>query len=232
MYVLEGAWNTGSVDGCQVLGESEDREVLQDKLGQIAESRAGEYVMGHVWRDECEEKGERHYEIRDDTGSWARFYVTEHYADISEALMGAISREMERINCIKDIRKYLRDLFERRGIEPWKYEYMEGNDDVISEILTLFQKMEDCNVPYNTTMDAAVGEVAKEIALDDGKLEYLWGKFGGVMIDDDECILEEFLAFASGTFREEIWHWFDSRYSKGVVGLMNGCALRCKSGGK
>ena len=52
------------------------------------------------------------------------------------------------------------------------------------------------------------------------------------MIDDDECILEEFLAIASGTFREEIWHWFDGRYSIGVAGLMNDCALRCKSGGK
>ena len=49
MYALEGAWNTGSVDGCQVLGIAEDKEVLQDILGLIAESQAGEYVMGHVW---------------------------------------------------------------------------------------------------------------------------------------------------------------------------------------
>lgn len=220
MYVLEGAWNTGSVDGCQVLGIAEDKEVLQDILGLIAESQAGEYVMGHVWDGISEERGERHYEIRDDTGSWAQFNVTEHNVNISETLMDAISREMEKVNHIKDIREYLRRRYESGDIEPWKYEYMKGNNYVIKEILTLFQKMEDCNIPYNSTMDAAVGEMEKKVTLDDGKLEYLWERFGGVMIDNNECILEEFVGFDAGTFREEVWHWFDERYSKGVAGLM------------
>lgn len=220
LYVLEGAWNTNSNDGCKVIGVAEDRENLQDKLELIAGSQAEEYVMGHVWDGISEERGERHYELRDDTGTWAKFYITEHYVDISEALMGAIVREMEKINCIKDIREYLRKLYKRGDIESWRYEYLEGNDNVIKDILMVFQKMEDCNIPYNATMDAAVGEVVKKITLDDGKLEYLWEKLGCVMIDDNECILEEFLGFTAGTFREEIWHWFDERYSKGVAGLM------------
>lgn len=231
LYVLEGAWNTDSDDGCKVIGVAEDRENLQDKLELIAGSQAGKYVMGHAWTGENEERGERYYEIRDDTGSWAKFYITEHYVDISEALMGAIGREMEKLNCIKDIREYLRGLYESGDIEPWKYEYMEGTDNVIKEILRLFQKMEDCNISYNVAMDTAVGVAARGITLDDGKLEYLWEKFGGVMIDDNECILEEFLGFAVGTFQEEIWHWFDEHYTKGVAGLMNGCALRCKQDG-
>lgn len=94
LYVLEGAWNTGSIDGCQVLGISEDREVLQDKLELVAGSRAEEYVMGHVWNGINEERGERHYEIIDDTGSWAKFYITEHYVDISEVLMMAMNPKM------------------------------------------------------------------------------------------------------------------------------------------
>ncbi|HBA46556.1 MAG TPA: hypothetical protein DCZ91_01895 [Lachnospiraceae bacterium] len=118
LYALEGAWNTGSVDGCQVLAIDENKEVLQNRLGLIAESQAGEYVMGHVWDGISEERRERHYEIRDDTGSWAQFNVTEHNVDISETLMGAIGREMEKVSRIKDIQEYLRSLYGSGDIEP------------------------------------------------------------------------------------------------------------------
>lgn len=33
---------------------------------------------------------------------------------------------------------------------------------------------------------------------------------------------ETFLGFPAGTHREEIWYWFDERYSKGVYGLIYG----------
>lgn len=62
----------------------------------------------------------------------------------------------------------------------------------------------------------------KEITLDDKKLEYLWEEFGDVLIDDDECILDDFLGFECGTHREAVWHWFDERYSGGVAKLMFG----------
>lgn len=225
LYILEGVWNTDFIDGYQILGVAEDSKALQDELELIVERRAAEYVMGHVWRGANEERGERYYEIMDDTGSWAKFYNTEHYVDISETLIGTISREVDEINLVKDIQEYLRSLYESGGIETWKYEYIDGNDKVAKEILILFGRMEDCNIPYNATMEAAVEEVVKGIVMDDSKLEYLWKKFGNVMIDDNECILEDFLGFAAGTFREEIWYWFDERYSKGVAGLMNGCAL-------
>ena len=55
----------------------------------------------------------------------------------------------------------------------------------------------------------------------DEYLEQLWDVFADVPCDlETECIEEEFLGFPAGTHREEIWRWFDSRFSKGVVWLL------------
>jgi hypothetical protein len=59
------------------------------------------------------------------------------------------------------------------------------------------------------------------IAERDAQLEELWSIFGDIPMDPDtERIEEDFLVFPAGTHREEVWHWFDKRYSKGVHGLM------------
>ena len=55
----------------------------------------------------------------------------------------------------------------------------------------------------------------------DEKLEELWDLFADVPCDPEtECIEEPFLGFPAGTHREEIWKWFDERFSKGVVWLL------------
>ena len=57
----------------------------------------------------------------------------------------------------------------------------------------------------------------------DNDLKELWEMFGDVpMNPETECMEEAFLGFPAGTHREEIWHWFDKRYSKGVYALMYG----------
>ena len=57
----------------------------------------------------------------------------------------------------------------------------------------------------------------------DAKLELLWDKFGDVpMNPETECMGEPFLGFPAGTHREDIWHWFDERHSRGVAYLLNG----------
>lgn len=59
----------------------------------------------------------------------------------------------------------------------------------------------------------------------DEALEKLWAEFGDIpMNPETERIEEPFLSFPAGTHREEIWHWFDERYSKGVAYLMYGGA--------
>ena len=55
----------------------------------------------------------------------------------------------------------------------------------------------------------------------DAALEEIWKEFGDVPMDPEtECIEEPFLGFPAGTNREELWHWFDKRHSKGVAYLL------------
>lgn len=57
----------------------------------------------------------------------------------------------------------------------------------------------------------------------DAELERLWAEFGDVpMNPETECMDEPFLGFPAGTHREDIWHWFDERHSRGVAYLLNG----------
>ena len=55
----------------------------------------------------------------------------------------------------------------------------------------------------------------------DEQLEALWEDFGNVPFDfSSETITEDFLNFPAGTPREDIWHWFDERHSKGIAYLL------------
>lgn len=56
---------------------------------------------------------------------------------------------------------------------------------------------------------------------DDVKVEKLWDEFTDVpMNPDTECIEEDFYIWPKGTFREDIWHWFDNNHSQGVYYLL------------
>lgn len=60
----------------------------------------------------------------------------------------------------------------------------------------------------------------------DAFLEKLWKRLGDIPVDNEECIKEDLklddgtILFDSGTHREDVWLWFDQRYSKGVSALM------------
>jgi len=60
----------------------------------------------------------------------------------------------------------------------------------------------------------------------DSQLETQWNELEDVCFDEDsdgELILsEDWYHFPKGTIREEIWHWFDDRHSKGVAWLLYG----------
>lgn len=78
----------------------------------------------------------------------------------------------------------------------------------------------------------SVYETIKEGILDiellrdrDARLEDLWSQFADVpMNPETECIEAEFMGWGPGIHREEIWHWFDKRHSKGVAYLLYGDA--------
>lgn len=55
----------------------------------------------------------------------------------------------------------------------------------------------------------------------DTQLKQLWLIFGDLpMNPETEEMEDQFLYFPVGTHKEEIWHWFDKRCSKGVYGLL------------
>lgn len=57
----------------------------------------------------------------------------------------------------------------------------------------------------------------------DVELEKLWDEFADVPMNPDTEKMEgAFLHFPAGTPREDIWHWFDERYSKGIAALLYG----------
>lgn len=57
----------------------------------------------------------------------------------------------------------------------------------------------------------------------DKELERLWAEIEDVPMDPETERMEEpVLSFPAGTHREEIWHWFDERHSKGVAYLLYG----------
>lgn len=50
----------------------------------------------------------------------------------------------------------------------------------------------------------------------DETIDRLWELLSDINIDEKECILEDFYIWKKGTFREEIWHWFDERVENGI----------------
>lgn len=55
----------------------------------------------------------------------------------------------------------------------------------------------------------------------DEALEELWAQLSDVPTDPETgCLSEPFMGWGKGTDIEEIWHWFDQRYSNGVAYLM------------
>lgn len=66
----------------------------------------------------------------------------------------------------------------------------------------------------------------KTIEQRDEELEKLWDELSDVPFDENEdgelVLTEDWYCFDAGTEREEIWHYFDKRHSKGVAYLLYG----------
>lgn len=72
------------------------------------------------------------------------------------------------------------------------------------------------------TISSALDEI-EPLDSRDKELENLWAQLEDVPMDPEtERIDEPYLHFPSETHREEIWKWFDERYSRGISGLLYG----------
>lgn len=48
--------------------------------------------------------------------------------------------------------------------------------------------------------------------------EELWKRFGDIPMDPEtECIEQDWNGFKAGTFREDIWHWFEKTFNVSVA---------------
>lgn len=81
-------------------------------------------------------------------------------------------------------------------------------------------------IPYHSYCTVMDGLQDIEALHDrDEELEKLWSEFGDVpMNPETECIEAPFLGWGAGIHRDEIWHWFDQRHSKGIAYLPYGGA--------
>lgn len=79
-------------------------------------------------------------------------------------------------------------------------------------------------IPYDAYCTIHDGLTDIETLKDrDIELEELWERFTDIpMNPETECIEEPFMGWGVGIHREEIWHWFDKRHSKGVYYLLYG----------
>lgn len=115
-------------------------------------------------------------------------------------------------------------------LNPDEYIETVPEDDVVDLIfntLEEFREDDTFDVEY-AYCEAYLTERRMALSMDtlqerDAVLERLWDEFTDVPMDPEtEKMEESFLHFPAGADREEIWHWFDERHSKGVVYLLYG----------
>lgn len=97
--------------------------------------------------------------------------------------------------------------------------------DEALEILERLYQENRIDYPAYTAIHEALTEIEPLRDRDD-RLEELWEQFSDVpMNPESECIEERFMGWGAGVPREEIWHWFDQRHSKGVYFLLYGAEI-------
>ena len=87
--------------------------------------------------------------------------------------------------------------------------YMSGTPDYVYQCLECDEDFYEFEARYENTE-------ARDKAMED-----LWNELTDVpMNPETEKMDAPFLSFPIGTDREDIWHWFDERHSRGVSFLL------------
>ncbi len=157
VYVLHGSFNTQDADGVKVLGVSFKMEPLLRMLDGIVDSNAGDYVKmyGHFQT----ERGERYYEIMDGNGQYAKFYITEHGLVVEDYISEIVYAERKRRYILDDARNAITEAYGNGEISRDDYEMSNADAGIANMVADRYEKTEDCNVPFNDSMNAAVKSV-------------------------------------------------------------------------
>lgn len=95
-----------------------------------------------------------------------------------------------------------------------------GDNPAAWDVLIGMTSAQYTSMMENETLARCILEIESKLKDKDMYLESLWESLRDVHTDKNECIDQFWYIFKKGTFREDIWHWFDERYSKGVAKLM------------
>lgn len=115
------------------------------------------------------------------------------------------------------------------GMQPEDYLRAVSLEDIVNEVFDVLKNFRRSDETFGgeyAYCEAYLTERWSASNMDtlqtrDAKLERLWAEFGDVpMNPETEEIEAQFLCFPAGTNREEVWEWFDERYSRGVAKLL------------
>ncbi len=112
-------------------------------------------------------------------------------------------------------------------LDPDEYITEMPEDDVAALVFDALEQIrndgafDDEYAYYEAYLNEQRAEAIPTLKERDKRLEQLWAEFGDVpMNPETEEIEAQFLCFPAGTNREEVWEWFDERYSRGVAKLL------------
>lgn len=125
------------------------------------------------------------------------------------------------------VKKQLYTMHKLSQIEPWQYELIRQNPQKIEGIASLVVR--ECAASGYDMLQYSIrfriNQEAKQLELNDSSVKALWKGMEDIPFDEgkkDELICSEYLGFPPKTPREELWHWFDEHYSKGISSLLYG----------
>lgn len=137
--------------------------------------------------------------------------------DGGDFIPSAVGLDEERIGPWSEDDTYYFELTED-DFEPTEHD--PTTHLTVDELVSAFERMAGKWDDFATVSDARELPTLEER---DKILEKAWAEFADVPYDPEtETIEDRFMFFSAGTKREEIWKWFDARYSKGVASLLYG----------
>lgn len=102
-------------------------------------------------------------------------------------------------------------------------QFTDVDSCILWAVLHVFVDMDVCIGPFSPVAikENKSSDIVLKFGYADQLLEYAWETLEDVNINEDEETEQDWFIFPEGTYREEIWHWFDERHTGGVGQLIH-----------